>query len=158
MLVDDEMIDFEAIFGICCNHGSSYKIGFYDNQVAWYCCKRDISCKMVKISNFKTPSKNGRMMIVKSAEAKPIWWMTQLVFLWISPDHQIDFLLVLWSQTNRTEPFSRSQFSTARRNSSSSENIERRLSKFNLQKALQRLGCNFEYPRAQCVSEIEACF
>ena len=77
------------------------------------------------------------MMIVKSSEAKPIWWMTQLVFLWISPDHQIDFLLVLWSQTNRTEPFSRSQFSTERRNSSSSENIESRLSKFNLQKALQ---------------------
>ena len=29
MLVDDEMIDFEAIFGICCSRGSSYKIGFY---------------------------------------------------------------------------------------------------------------------------------
>ena len=51
MLVDDEMIDFEAFFGICCNRGRSYKIGFYDNQVAGYCCKRDISCKMVKISN-----------------------------------------------------------------------------------------------------------
>ena len=157
MLVDDEMIDFEAIFGICCNHGSSYKIGFYDNQVAWYCCKRDISCKMVKISNCQLWNFNQER---KNDDCQKCWSKTNLmndttcvpVNFPRSPNW-LSVGFVVTDKSYRAIPeklvfFCREEYF---------ENIESRLSKFNLQKALQRLGCNFEYPRSQCDSEIEAC-
>ena len=59
---------------------------------------------------FQTSIKIVKSVHVQSSEAKLFWRMTQLVFLWISPDHQIDFLLVLWSTTDPVEPFFKSRF------------------------------------------------